>query len=71
MKECYIMKIRGVNNMPDFIQVRDEKFALIAYFRADRPARTKIPLPENISGEQFETIIRELDYGCLQRVPAK
>lgn len=41
---AYILKIRGVNRLPDQIQVRDADFTLIAYFRADKPG-TDLPEP--------------------------
>ena len=33
----YIIKVKGKAKIPDYIQLRDEQFVLIAYFRADRP----------------------------------
>ena len=33
----YIIKIRGKVKIPDYIQIRDDQFTLLAYFRADRP----------------------------------
>ena len=33
----YIIKVRGKAKIPDYIQLRNDKFVLIAYFRADRP----------------------------------
>ncbi|MFA5243927.1 MAG: fructose-6-phosphate aldolase [Pedobacter sp.] len=33
----YIIKVRGVAKIPDYVQLRDEKFTLLAYFRLDRP----------------------------------
>lgn len=32
----YIIKIKGKAKIPDYIQLRDESFVLVAYFRADR-----------------------------------
>jgi hypothetical protein len=32
----YIIKVKGKAKIPDYIQLRDENFVLIAYFRADR-----------------------------------
>ena len=42
------MKIRGKVKIPDYIQIRDDQFTLLAYFRADRPedALRKIGLSE-------------------------
>jgi hypothetical protein len=69
MNDTYIMKIRGVNNMPDFIQIRDERFTLIAYFRADRPDTTSIPYGEKIPAEKLQEFIRELPYGKIMKIP--
>lgn len=33
----YIIKIKGKVNIPDYVQLRDEKLTLLAYFRLDRP----------------------------------
>jgi len=35
----YIVKIQGTANIPDFIQIRDNDFTLIAYFRINNPRK--------------------------------
>jgi hypothetical protein len=35
----YVIKVRGVAKIPDYVQLRDEKFTLLAYFRLDRPEK--------------------------------
>lgn len=35
----FIIKVKGVAKIPDYIQLRDDKFTLLAYFRVDRPER--------------------------------
>ena len=37
--KMYIIKVKGNAKIPDYIQLRDENFVLIAYFRADRPLK--------------------------------
>ncbi len=32
----YILKIKGTDKIPDFVQIRDEKMTLYAYFRLDQ-----------------------------------
>lgn len=32
----YLMKIAGNGKIPDYLQIRDDKYTLVAYFRADR-----------------------------------
>ena len=29
----YILKIKGTNKIPDFVQIRDSEMTLVAYFR--------------------------------------
>ena len=31
----HIIKIKGTDKIPDFVQIRDNKLSLIAYFRVD------------------------------------
>jgi hypothetical protein len=35
----YIIKIKGKAKIPDYVQLRDDNFTLVAYFRTDRPER--------------------------------
>ena len=35
----YVIKVKGVAKIPDYVQLRDEAFTLLAYFRVDRPDR--------------------------------
>jgi len=39
MSQYYILKIKGTDKIPDYVQLRDESFTLLAYFRADRPGK--------------------------------
>jgi hypothetical protein len=38
----YLIKIKGKAKIPDYVQLRDENFTLIAYFRLDRPERALV-----------------------------
>jgi hypothetical protein len=35
----YIIRIQGTKKIPDYIQIRDKDFTLIAYFRLNNPRR--------------------------------
>jgi hypothetical protein len=35
----YIIKVKGVAKIPDYVQLRDDEFTLLAYFRVDRPEK--------------------------------
>ncbi|MTI30439.1 fructose-6-phosphate aldolase [Xanthovirga aplysinae] len=64
----HIIKVKGKAKIPDYIQLRDENFVLIAYFRADRPLKNleKYGLEgkENI----LRTLIEELPFGKIQKL---
>jgi hypothetical protein len=68
VEEMYIMKIRGMNNMPDFIQVRDADFTLIAYFRADKPDTAKIHCGKKIPKEILIREMHDLPYGMIRKL---
>ncbi|MFI5134507.1 MAG: hypothetical protein ACHQD9_01520 [Chitinophagales bacterium] len=64
----YIIKIRGKVKIPDYIQIRDDEFTLLAYFRADRPddALRKIGLESKT--EELKRIIEELPFGKIKKL---
>ena len=66
----YILKIKGSTKIPDYIQIRDSKFTLVAYFRADH--RTiglqQCGLSEKENNE-MKKIIDELPYGKIFKLP--
>ncbi len=64
----YILKIEGKVKIPDYVQIRDDQFTLLAYFRADRPesALNKIGLTDK--EEELKKIIAALPYGKIQKL---
>ena len=64
----YIMKIRGKVKIPDYVQIRDERFTLIAYFRTDRPERALSKCGLEARTAQLMEIIWEIPYGKIKKV---
>lgn len=64
----YIIKIKGKAKIPDYIQLRDDNFILVGYFRADRPLRDldKYGLKEHET--YLQTVIKELPFGKLTKL---
>ncbi len=61
----YVIKVRGVAKIPDYVQLRDEKFTLLAYFRLDRPEKA---LDKAGLADQTEYImekIKDLPFGQI------
>jgi len=61
------MKVKGTARIPDYVQMRDDSFTLIAYFRADRPEKELARLGLK-KVEEFKKKIEEIPYGKLTRV---
>jgi len=64
----YIIRIRGTKKIPDYIQIRDEDFTLIAYFRLNNPTRalTRCNLLDNM--EKILEIASNLPYGEMRKL---
>ena len=64
----YILKIKGTDKIPDFVQIRDEDMTLRAYFRMDQQ---ESGIRKNNLGEYAKEIIRVLDeipFGKLKEL---
>lgn len=64
----YIIKVKGVAKIPDYVQLRDEKFTLLAYFRVDRPDKSldKIGLADK--AEYIMDIVKDLPFGQILKL---
>lgn len=64
----YILKIRGTQKIPDYIQIRDEDFTLIAYFKVTNPrtALTRCNLLDKM--DRIMAIAGELEYGKIRNL---
>lgn len=64
----YIIKVKGKGKIPDYIQLRDEKFVLVAYFRADRPLKNLEKYGLEGKDEALRLLIESLHFGKLQKL---
>ena len=64
----YIIKVKGKAKIPDYIQLRDEKFVLLAYFRADRPLKNMEKYGLEGKEKELRAIIDSLPFGKLQKL---
>ncbi len=64
----YIVRIQGTKKIPDYIQIRDEEFTLIAYFRINNPGRAlaRCNLLEKM--EEILKIASQLPYGEMRKL---
>ena len=64
----YIIKIKGKAKIPDYVQLRDENFTLIAYFRTDRPERALDKCGLGDKQQQILSIVNNLPFGKMQKI---
>ena len=62
----YIIKVKGKAKIPDYIQLRDKNFILVAYFRADRPLKNLEKYGLEGKEDAMRRVIDELPFGKLQ-----
>ncbi len=63
----HILKIKGTKKIPNFVQIRDEKLSLIAYFRLDHIQKGL--KKNNISDQdgKLEKIIKSMEFGKIYK----
>ncbi len=64
----YIIKVKGVAKIPDYVQLRDEQFTLLAYFRVDRPDKSLDKLGLTEKAEQIMNIVKDLPFGQILKL---
>ena len=64
----YIIKIKGKEKIPDYVQIRDDQFTLLAYFRTDRPEKALIKCGLEDKTEKIKEIIENIQFGHLQKL---
>lgn len=64
----YIIKVKGVAKIPDYVQLRDEKFTLLAYFRVDRPDKALEKAGLANHQEYIMKTVNELPFGKILKL---
>ncbi len=64
----YIIKVKGVAKIPDYVQLRDEKFTLLAYFRVDRPEKALLKAGLGDHEEYIMRMVHELPFGKILKL---
>ena len=64
----YIIKVKGVAKIPDYVQLRDDKFTLLAYFRVDRPEKSLDKVGLGDKHDYIMDIVRNLPFGKILKL---
>ncbi len=67
----YIVKVKGIAKIPDYVQLRDDKFTLLAYFRVDRPDKSLEKLGLGEQQEEIMKMIEALPFGKIEKLDIK
>ena len=60
--------MKGVAKIPDYVQLRDDHFTLLAYFRVDRPDKSleKVGLGEKAT--YIMDLVKDLPFGKILKL---
>ena len=64
----YIIKVKGVAKIPDYVQLRDEKFTLLAYFRVDRPDKSLDKIGLGDKSDYIMNLVKDLPFGKILKL---
>ncbi len=64
----YLLKIQGKAKIPDYVQLRDENFTLLAYFRLDRPEKSLLKAGVAAYEEKILAFLHEIPFGKVHKL---
>jgi hypothetical protein len=64
----YVIKVKGIAKIPDYVQLRDEKFTLLAYFRVDRPDKSLDKLGLGDKLPYIMSVVKDLPFGQIAKL---
>lgn len=64
----YVIKVKGVAKIPDYVQLRDEAFTLLAYFRVDRPEKALEKVGLAAKADYIMEIVHNLPFGQIKKI---
>ena len=67
-EQMYIIKVKGIAKIPDYVQLRDDKFTLLAYFRVDRPDKSLEKLGFGDKQAFIMNFVNDLPFGKIAKI---
>ena len=64
----YVIKVKGIAKIPDYVQLRDDKFTLLAYFRVDRPDKSLEKLGLGDKLPDIMKFVNDLPFGQITKL---
>ena len=64
----YVLKIKGKAKIPDYVQLRDDSFTLLAYFRTDRPEKALVKAGLGDKEKEIMSFISGMPFGKVMKL---
>ncbi|MCY4778981.1 fructose-6-phosphate aldolase [Sphingobacterium sp. UT-1RO-CII-1] len=64
----YVIKVKGIAKIPSYVQLRDDKFTLLAYFRIDRPEKALEKIGLGDKSDYIMEIIQDQPFGKVVEI---
>ncbi len=68
MSTYYLLKIKGKAKIPDYVQLRDDQFTLLAYFRLDRPEKSLVKAGLEHHEQLILATLVDMPFGKVQKI---
>lgn len=67
-EDMYIIKVKGVAKIPDYVQLRDNEFTLLAYFRVDRPDKSLDKIGLGDKKDIIMQLVSDIPFGKITKL---
>ena len=67
-RALFVIKVRSSSKIPDFYQIRDERFVLRSYCRLDRAPKDLDKLGLGGKEEEFRHFLQTIPFGLMRRI---
>ena len=61
----YFLKTQGTDKIPDYVQIRDNQFVLLAHFKTNNPDNQIKKFGLNDYSEKIKELIKTAPFGIL------
>lgn len=62
----YILRIKGNGKIPDYLQIRDDNFTLIAYFKGNNIEANLRKVNLELYIDEIKEIVKTLEFGDIK-----
>jgi len=64
----YFLKTQGTDKIPDYVQIRDDNFVLLAHFKTNNPDNQIKKYGLELHKEKIQELIAKAPFGILYKL---